>query len=254
MSASSLWVTWGIITQLRARLGAEMRWMRDRATRSTSPNFSKSIDGQGSRSSSPPPLTGAAARRRVAGRPGGAPAVGHRLHVVLGDPPLAPAALSARQADAELAGQAAGRGAGVDRPAAVARSVATASRPMAQRPGSQPTMARAPLEPPAIPRAPSSARLARSAAAACSASSPAPASPSEGSIVISGLPCDDAVADRHADLPDHAAEGRRHVHRRLVGFERDQRVLGGHRVPDGDEDLDDGDGVEVADVGNLDLR
>ncbi len=50
MSASSLWVTWGIITQLRARFAAEIFWIRERAVRSTGPNFSKSTRGHGSRS------------------------------------------------------------------------------------------------------------------------------------------------------------------------------------------------------------
>ena len=53
-------------------------------------------------------------------------------------------------------------------------------------------------------------------------------------------------------LLDDAVDGRGHVHRRLVGFERDERVLGGDRVADGDQDLDDRDVVEVADVGDAD--
>ena len=62
MSASSLWVTWGIITQLRARFGAEIRWIRERCTRSTGPNFSKSTLGHGSRfSPAPEPLVGTGA-------------------------------------------------------------------------------------------------------------------------------------------------------------------------------------------------
>ena len=47
MSASSLWVTCGIITQLRCSTGPLMRLIRDSGTRSTSPNFSKSTFGQG---------------------------------------------------------------------------------------------------------------------------------------------------------------------------------------------------------------
>ena len=53
---------------------------------------------------------------------------------------------------------------------------------------------------------------------------------------------------------DDPADGRGHVHRRLVGLERDQRVLGGDRVADRDEDLDHGHVGEVADVRDLDLR
>jgi hypothetical protein len=47
MSASSLWVTCGIITQLRARFGAEIFWIRERGTRSIGPNFSKSTSATG---------------------------------------------------------------------------------------------------------------------------------------------------------------------------------------------------------------
>ena len=54
MSASSLWVTCGIATQLRARFGPEIRWIRERWTRSTGPNFSKFSDGQGARSNPNP--------------------------------------------------------------------------------------------------------------------------------------------------------------------------------------------------------
>ena len=47
MSASSLCVTCGIITQLRARFGAAIFWIRVRGTRSIGPYFAKSTDGQG---------------------------------------------------------------------------------------------------------------------------------------------------------------------------------------------------------------
>jgi hypothetical protein len=40
MSASSLWVTCGIMTQLRARTGPLIFLIRDSGTRSTSPYFS----------------------------------------------------------------------------------------------------------------------------------------------------------------------------------------------------------------------
>ena len=57
MSASSNWVTCGIITQLRASPGAEIFWMRVRAWVSIGPNLAKSTLGQGGspRSASPPP-------------------------------------------------------------------------------------------------------------------------------------------------------------------------------------------------------
>ena len=68
MSASSLCVTCGMVTQLRCSTGPLMRLIRDSATRSTSPNFSKSTFGQGSTSRPPTaaPFDGAAA---LAGAP-----------------------------------------------------------------------------------------------------------------------------------------------------------------------------------------
>ena len=60
------------------------------------------------------------------------------------------------------------------------------------------------------------------------------------------------VAQLDPDFPDRAADGRGHVHRRLVGFERDERILRLHHVAGLDEDLDDRDVLEVADIGNLD--
>ena len=117
MSASSLCVTCGIITQLRASTGPEIRWIRDRCTRSISPNFEKSIDGHGGEVQAE---TGAAGRRR--GRRGcGRAVLDERLHVLLGDPALAAAAGHLVQVDAELARDPADRGAGVDGACAVAR-------------------------------------------------------------------------------------------------------------------------------------
>ena len=55
MSASSNWVTCGIIAQLRARLAPLSFWMRESGLRSTSPNLAKSTLGQGIRSRPPPP-------------------------------------------------------------------------------------------------------------------------------------------------------------------------------------------------------
>ena len=66
MSASSCWVTCGIVTQLRVRFGAESCWMRVSGTRSTSPNLAKSTFGHGGRSR--PRRAGAAAGAAAAGR------------------------------------------------------------------------------------------------------------------------------------------------------------------------------------------
>ena len=54
MSASSNWVTCGIITQLRARLAPEIFLIFDSGLASISPNLAKSTCGQGSRSRPPP--------------------------------------------------------------------------------------------------------------------------------------------------------------------------------------------------------
>ena len=64
MSASSCWVTWGIITQLRARFGPLMRLIRDSGTRSIGPYLAKSTVGHGARPSAAiaPSVAGAAAR------------------------------------------------------------------------------------------------------------------------------------------------------------------------------------------------
>ncbi len=60
MSASSNWVTCGIMTQLRARLAPEIFLIFDSGFDSISPNLEKSICGHGSRfSPAPPPLDAA---------------------------------------------------------------------------------------------------------------------------------------------------------------------------------------------------
>ena len=53
---------------------------------------------------------------------------------------------------------------------------------------------------------------------------------------------------RDADFLDHAARGRRHVHRRLVCLERDQRRLRLDDVAGLDQDLDDLDVLEFAEI------
>ena len=60
MSASSCWVTCGIITQLRARLAPEIFLIRDSGLDSTGPNLAKSTCGHGSRLSPVPPPAAAA--------------------------------------------------------------------------------------------------------------------------------------------------------------------------------------------------
>ena len=72
---------------------------------------------------------------------------------------------------------------------------------------------------------------ARSAAAATSAASPAPGSPSAASITIRSRALRTRCRRPRRDLLHDAGERGRHVHRRLVGLERDQRVLDGHLSP-----------------------
>ena len=61
----------------------------------------------------------------------------------------------------------------------------------------------------------------------------------------------DLVADLDLQLLDDAGAGRRHLHRRLVGLDRDQRVFGLDRVAGLHRDLDHRHVLEVADVGHL---
>ena len=63
----------------------------------------------------------------------------------------------------------------------------------------------------------------------------------------------DLVADGDLDRRDLAGARRGDLHRRLVGLEDHQRVLGGDLVADRDEDLDHGYVVEVPDVRDQDL-
>src|SRR5208282_5256377 len=61
------------------------------------------------------------------------------------------------------------------------------------------------------------------------------------------------VADLDVDLADHPILRRRHVHRRLVAFERQDRRVLLHALPRRDKDFDDRHVLEVADVGKPDF-
>jgi hypothetical protein len=61
------------------------------------------------------------------------------------------------------------------------------------------------------------------------------------------------VARLDEQFPDDAGDGRGNIHGRLVGFQRDQRVLCLHHIADLDQDFDDRHVLEVADVGDLDF-
>ena len=60
------------------------------------------------------------------------------------------------------------------------------------------------------------------------------------------------VADLDVNLPDHALI-RRHIHGRLVAFERQDCLVLAHALPRRDEDFDDRHILEVADVGKPDF-
>ena len=107
MSASSWCVTCGIITQLRARFGPLIFWIRVSGWRSTSPKRSKSTFGHGARSR-PATSAPAAPRGRRAPRRCG-------LTSSLVIRPLRPVPRIVAQVDAELARQAAHGGRGVRR-------------------------------------------------------------------------------------------------------------------------------------------
>ena len=61
------------------------------------------------------------------------------------------------------------------------------------------------------------------------------------------------VADLDVNLADHPILRRRHVHRRLVAFERQDRRVLLHALPRRDKDFDDRHVLEVADVGKPDF-
>ena len=63
----------------------------------------------------------------------------------------------------------------------------------------------------------------------------------------------DAVPDLDLDLPDGAALSRGHLHGRLVGFQRDQRVVDLDRRSRLHMDLDDRHVLVVADIRDPDL-
>ena len=63
----------------------------------------------------------------------------------------------------------------------------------------------------------------------------------------------DLVADLDHDLRDHARRGRGNFHRRLVGFERDQRVFRLDAVSNLHQHFDHRHILEIADIGDLDF-
>ena len=68
-----------------------------------------------------------------------------------------------------------------------------------------------------------------------------------------GRSCADLVAEFDGKRFDHACARRRHFHRGLVGFQRDERGIRLHALARLHLDLDDRHILEVADVGNADF-
>ena len=101
MSASSQWVTWGMLTQEACSRGPEMRLMRDSGTVSIGPNLAKSTCG--TEGSAPPPPAGVAA-----------PPGERRLHVFAGDAAFLARPLYLIEIEAKLARQPSNRGASED--------------------------------------------------------------------------------------------------------------------------------------------
>ncbi len=63
----------------------------------------------------------------------------------------------------------------------------------------------------------------------------------------------DLVADTNKNFRDFSLLRRRHIHRRLVAFERDQRIVDFHFVARLHLNFDNRHVVEITDVGHLDV-
>src|SRR4029078_1612164 len=61
------------------------------------------------------------------------------------------------------------------------------------------------------------------------------------------------VADFDPEIDHLARDGRRHIHRRLFRFERDERVFRLDGIAGLDEHFDDGNVLEVADIRDFDF-
>ena len=97
------------------------------------------------------------------------------------------------------------------------------------------------------------AQAPRLAAAGCAGRAGAAAGAPAASRTSTRLPSLTRSPDLHAHLADGARGGRRHVHRRLLRLERDERIVALHRVAGLHEHVDDGHVLELADGGHLHL-
>ena len=217
MSASSLWVTCGTFSQARCRMRpGQLLDARQR------PGLDRAELGEVLRPGSP----GCRCRRRALRRRGGRcrPA-GHAEQVVLGDPALRPGPVTSvpgrRRAPAPAGARSGRRG---RRRSPARRWVARPARRRRAPPAGAPPR-----------RTP---RRRRDRLGRCSAAGLLLVDQRRrlGQRAVAAVEHQDrrALADLVADLDQHlrdrAAGGSRHVHRRLVGLQRDQRVLGVDRV------------------------
>jgi hypothetical protein len=245
-SASSNCVTCGIIAQLRARFAPEIFLMRDSGLTSTSPNLAKSTFGHGSRLSPPPPPDAA---RGTTGERG----LDEILHVFLADAALALAALDLREIDAEFARERAHGRARVRHLVGHDRARVEGDWRRARRHGTFRFRGRRRRR-----RFDFRGRRRRSGG---SGSRGGRRSGLRRRCGFGGADFDDRddlpfrnlVANLHRDRLHDTIDGRRHFHRRLVRFERDQALILADALARLDQHLDHRDVGVVADVGNLDF-
>ncbi len=202
MSASSVCVTCGMLSQARCRCGPERRFRRDRGLVSIGPNLAKSCAGI-------PEYRPGARRTAPAER---------ALDVVLGDAALFARAFDARQIDIELARQGGAptgsraRRRNRIRAAAVHAPCTPASPPRGRRRGRRGGCVRA-VWAVGLLIGRWSSRFWM-----CSRRH-----------LKNGRTLAHLVADLDQDLRDLSGLGRRYVHRRLVALERDQGIVALHR-------------------------
>ncbi len=223
--------------------------MRPRSLRSIGPNLAKSTLGQGSRpSASPPPAAGALPAPALGARFALHHGLGEGLHVLQRDAALGTGALHLFQRHAEFARELAHRGRRM-------RQLARSARPGSCG-GSAAVGGRAcggcgawrSLDCRALPLRGRVGVRRRGAELACRRG--ARAVPSSTAIRSPMFTLSPSLT--FSSFTD-AGSRRRNLHRGLVRFHRDQRLLGLDRVAGLDQQLDDGDVLEVADVGDADF-
>ena len=228
--------------------------MRVSGWTSTGPNCAKSTAGTRGRCRGRRRCRGCGRRRQRA--------LDEGLDVVVRDAALEAVPGHARQVDAELAREAPHRGTRVgarearlvDRARRSARArghgepAALAARSGRGRSGAAPARRR--VRTPAASR-----RRRRRAARRAALRGRLRPRPADGRVASStrrrpASPADTLPPLATCTFVDHAGRGRRHVHGRLLGLERDERRVDRDRVARLHQHVDDGDVLEVAQVGH----